>query len=338
MSEGRSDNLLSIQLLRGIAAFLVLLHHVMGGHLSANNPLKWVTDRGWMGVEIFFIISGFIIPYSMFSKDYKLTDFKVFFIKRISRIEPPYILSIALVLLLNYSNTLSPWYKGPAFTIDWLNVLGHLGYMNAFTLQPWLNVAYWTLAIEFEYYIILALIYPLITHNNKLVIFGSFAVLLAASFISVPGEHILSYLPFFLMGIGMFLFKVNKITIIELTGMVILSLSACYFLHTPVLIFVSIGVLLIIQFIKKVPKALLWLGTISYSLYLTHNVITTRFLGLAGRYFKGANPVILLISDISFCLLAAYLYYLIIERPTINLSKRIQYRHLNKQNEKKTQK
>ncbi len=157
----------------------------------------------------------------MYRKNYELIDFKYFMAKRLVRIEPPYIISIFLVLFLTYANTLIPWYKGPAFTIDWLNVLGHIGYLNAFTHWPWLNWAYWTLAIEFQSYIIIALLYPLIINKNKVVLIISFIVLSACTFLYIPGFEtepskpfelvsirgslILPFLPFFLAGIALFL-------------------------------------------------------------------------------------------------------------------------------------
>ena len=316
--EKQENNIQSIQFLRGIAAFSVLLLHT---NLFAN---------GWMGVELFFIISGFIIPYSMYNKNYRVSDFGSFFIKRISRIEPPYIVSIAMVLLLNYSTTWSSWYKGPAFVVDWRNVLGHLGYLNAFTNQPWLNVAYWTLAIEFEYYLILALAYPLIVNKNKLILMASFFILLATTFIAVPGRHIIVYFPFFLMGIALFLFKIQKIKFIEYLIMTTIAQAVCFYKHGPTLFVVAIATLLCIYYIKKVPKPFLLLGTISYSLYLTHNVMVSRFMALSARYVQYVNINVVYIACVLFCLLIAWLFYIAVERPFINLSKKIKFHHKRK--------
>lgn len=334
MSEDKSDNLLSIQLLRGVAAFLVLMCHAVGSKLGTTNIISQIAIHGWVGVEIFFIISGFIIPYAMFKKNYKVSDFGVFFIKRIVRIEPPYIISILLTLLLMYITTLSSWYKGPPFQINWPNTLGHLGYINAFTGSPWLNVAYWTLAIEFEYYLILALIFPLITSKNKIYIYITYCALLATTFIVFPGKgrHILYYMPFFLMGISLFLYKVKRISLIDLFILTGLATAGAFYAHGILLAIISIGVLLVIEFVKKVPKPFLLLGTISYSLYLTHNLIVTRFEAIAKRFFPHMHISIVLILSICTCLILAYIYYVIIEKPTINLGKRINYKHPSKIN------
>lgn len=329
MAEAKSENLLSIQLLRGVAAFLVLSCHAIANNLPADNFVKIIADKGWMGVEIFFIISGFIIPYSMYSNNYKVADFGKFFLKRIARIEPPYIISIALMLFLLYINTTSGKYAGPPFKIDWANTLGHLGYINAITGSPWLNVAYWTLAIEFEYYLILALLFPLIVNQNKLILFSTYFIMLSTAFITLPGNgrHILFYLPFFLLGISLFLFKTKKISLPEFFMLSIPAAAAVYILNDVLLLVISIAVLLIIEFVKKVPKAFLWLGTISYSLYLTHGMIITRFLAVLKKIAPNINIGVALVLDFMVCILLAYLYYMIIEKPAIRLSRKIKYIH-----------
>ncbi len=78
MAEPKSGNIQSIQLLRGIAAFMVLLNHGYGVKALPDSAFKYSFLYGSTGVNIFFIISGFIIPYSMFINNYKLSDFKDF--------------------------------------------------------------------------------------------------------------------------------------------------------------------------------------------------------------------------------------------------------------------
>jgi peptidoglycan/LPS O-acetylase OafA/YrhL len=328
MNNNKQHSIQSVQCLRGIAAFMVLLHHLSGTKdLPITSSFGYLCSFGWMGVNIFFIISGFIIPYSMFAKDYRMSDFKIFFVRRLTRIEPPYIVSIGLVLLLNYSNTISPWYNGPAFTVDWANVIGHFGYINAFTGLPWLNLAYWTLAIEFEYYLLIALLYPLITNSDKRVLLVTYLVLLAAAFIPAPGKHILIFLPFFLMGIALFLFKAGKINASYFFPMVALAAAVVFYTHGNILLCLSVFSLLFIYYVRKVGTALLLLGTISYSLYLTHGVLVTRFMALSLRYMSMLAPWMRVCFCIIFCLLFAYVYYLLIERPSLALAKKIKFTH-----------
>lgn len=326
MIAGKRDNIKSIQFLRGIAALMVLLNH---GHdiaaIPAESFLKQQLEYGSMGVNVFFIISGFILPLSMFINNYTISDFKQFFLKRIVRIEPPYIASIVLVLLLGYFTTFSSKYTGTGFHVSWANVLGHIGYVNAFTGAPWLNRAYWTLAVEFEFYILLALLYPLITHANKYVLTVSYLMLLATSFIPVSNAHILQYLPFFMMGILLFQYKTQMISLRHFAILLVITSLVCYQEWGAILLGLSLVVLVCIQYLKKVPQAFMLLGTISYSLYLTHGVLLTRFMSLAGKVLPGCNSWLLFSISVALCLIFAYVFYQIVEKAFINLSKKIRY-------------
>src|ERR1700761_3968879 len=82
--------------LRALAALMVCFFHLYCGnvHLFPQpGYLKSFFSYGYLGVPVFFMISGFIIPYSL-PPAYKLKQFKTFFVKRIIRIEPPYIASV----------------------------------------------------------------------------------------------------------------------------------------------------------------------------------------------------------------------------------------------------
>src|ERR1700712_4724969 len=89
-----TTELKSIEFLRGIASAMVCFFHLSCGNpefLSDNNLLKRIGSIGWSGVEIFFVISGFVIPYAMYKKQYNINNFFSFLRKRIIRIEPPYL-------------------------------------------------------------------------------------------------------------------------------------------------------------------------------------------------------------------------------------------------------
>jgi peptidoglycan/LPS O-acetylase OafA/YrhL len=331
----KADNIKSIQMLRGIAAMMVVLVHSVGvDYLPAGNIFREVSGYGWMGVEIFFIISGFIIPYSMFKNGYRPSDFGSLMMRRIIRIEPPYLLSIVLLLGLYFGNYLLPWNYGikSAPPVDWGNVLGHVGYINAFTHKPWLCGVYWTLAIEFEFYIIMGVFFTLITHANRAVRLITHFGLLATSFITpylhisqfrnVHSDHIFWFFPFFLMGIAMFLYRCRLIQWQEFLFMVAVDVAICYKDHAGILVAISIAALLAIHYIKKVPAVLLWLGSISYSLYLIHPLVINRVVALVNHFTHGKYMGVTMAVTVAVCILIAYLYYLAVEKPFLKLSKR----------------
>ncbi len=333
MEKPKQEFFLSVHMLRGIASFLVLLCHSPKG-FEAQHPAfcAFLNPLGF-GVNTFLVISGFIIPYSMYKANYNFSDFRFFMSKRLVRLEPPYIVSIILVLLLNYINTLYPWYHGGPYTINWPFVLGHLAYINAFTGAHWLNWVYWTLAVEFQFYLTLSLVFPILNSNNKTKMFATFFGLLALSTIIVPGHPyiIFVYLPLFLMGISLFLYMTGKTTIREFYIMLVPTyivfcivqyLIGRTFANAPLMLLGGIAALPAIYYVKKVPRFFLWLGTISYSIYLTHMPLTTRFIMLYEKYMHLNFYVAWFLCVVS-CVLFAWLFYLAVEKPFLALSKKI---------------
>jgi peptidoglycan/LPS O-acetylase OafA/YrhL len=49
---------------------------------------------GYLGVDVFFVISGFVIPYSLWGREYSLRQFPRYMIRRAVRLEPPYLASV----------------------------------------------------------------------------------------------------------------------------------------------------------------------------------------------------------------------------------------------------
>ncbi|MDB5091126.1 MAG: hypothetical protein JWR09_5120, partial [Mucilaginibacter sp.] len=71
-----NSKIISIVLLRAIAALSVCIVHIqMICDLHVNFLIDYLTNLGQQGVVIFFVISGFILPYSLYQKNYVLKDF-----------------------------------------------------------------------------------------------------------------------------------------------------------------------------------------------------------------------------------------------------------------------
>ena len=101
-----------------------------------------------MGVEIFFVLSGFIIPYAMRRSGYTFPgDVGRFIVKRLVRLDPPYLLSSAIAGVLSYLAWKTPGFRGEVPQLSWAASLAHLGYLNGILKQPWYNAVCWTLGI-----------------------------------------------------------------------------------------------------------------------------------------------------------------------------------------------
>jgi peptidoglycan/LPS O-acetylase OafA/YrhL len=301
-----------------------------GNHafLPDTAPLKMIGNWCWTGVEIFFIISGFIIPYSMYVKNYTIANFSTFLKKRIIRIEPPYLISIVLIIVLNYASTLSTQYRGAPFRIDWANLAGHVAYMNVFTGAPWLNTVFWTLAIEFQYYIIIALAYGLLASSNRYYRIAFFAVfVLSYYFLAKYDRFIFSYAFYFMLGILLFQYRCSIISKIEfLIGLVVIIALMFYHFHWEMTLLSGLAAIIIL-FVKKIPAPFRYLGLISYSLYLIHVPIGGRLLNLSERFTH--NPLVrqgLVLVAMVVCLVVAGLYYHFIEKPFKAMSASIGYK------------
>ena len=146
--------LLSIQVLRGVAALMVLLLHVVHKH-AQNTPgdahfADWFTFGGY-GVDIFFVISGFIIPYVLAGEAGSPLHSLSFMVRRVIRIYPLYWLVTLVALAIWLINPQVVNSSAPHLTRIW----------ESFALFPtdgrYLVQTGWSLAYEMYVYGLFAL-------------------------------------------------------------------------------------------------------------------------------------------------------------------------------------
>ena len=88
-----------LEALRGFAAVYVLLHHVSSSYLGYQKKIYGFPFRfGQEAVMVFFILSGFVIHYSLCNNTSE--NFKIYFFKRTKRIYPIYILALILSYII----------------------------------------------------------------------------------------------------------------------------------------------------------------------------------------------------------------------------------------------
>src|SRR5207249_3526564 len=128
----------SIDLLRGVAILLVICRHW--------NISPFLGHVGWLGVDLFFVISGFLISGLLFSENEKhgKVDFLRFFIRRGFKIYPLFYTLIGLTLLVYYFFDISFSYK---------NLLPELFFFQNYFAGLYLHT--WSLALEEHFYILL---------------------------------------------------------------------------------------------------------------------------------------------------------------------------------------
>ncbi len=141
-----------LQGLRGIAVLSVVLYHCHPRfeHTWIYKPSLW----GWAGVNLFFVLSGFLITSILLESRNQPRYFRNFYARRALRIWPVYV----LVLLVCYLN--APWFIGPSVvdafrTAPWWAYLLFLQNLFHLTLPPVIGPT-WSLAIEEQYYFLWA--------------------------------------------------------------------------------------------------------------------------------------------------------------------------------------
>ena len=156
----------SLTLLRAIAALMVCLFHFRGYLWHDENPNMFVKslNYGYLGVIMFFVISGFVIPYSMYVKKYQLKHFFQFLLKRTIRIEPPYIIYVFLLMAANYYTLVYLW--GMPYPTTLKQFFLNITYLAPFFKVQWINIIFWTLAVEFQFYILTGLVYNIFVNKR----------------------------------------------------------------------------------------------------------------------------------------------------------------------------
>lgn len=96
-----------IDSLRAFAALSVCLFHFICTTVGLEFPAMMTSffSYGQHGVLVFFVISGFIIPWSMYYRNYRPGSMLRFMAKRLVRLEPPYLASILLILAIAFVKT-----------------------------------------------------------------------------------------------------------------------------------------------------------------------------------------------------------------------------------------
>jgi peptidoglycan/LPS O-acetylase OafA/YrhL len=326
---GSQHRLAHIEYMRGLAALAVMWFHFTAANDDCPPGLLKVSGQyGYLGVDVFFVISGFIIPYAMAASGYRLrTDGLRFFFARIVRLEPPYLASVMLCVALPYAAYLTPWSRAILPHVEFRDVLLHVAYLVPWVNgAQWLNVAYWTLAIEFQYYILMLFTASALISRSqwtaRLFLLGALA---AAFYLGGDSRLVFCYLPLFGFGFTTFLWFERRLHWVEVALWTAAFAAVCArTVGTDDMLSGLLGSALILAPWPRNLRLLSLAGSLSYSLYLLHNPIGGRVFTLVERL--PARPVIQ-ITGIAIAvlasLLAAYVFHALIEAPSMRAARQI---------------
>lgn len=222
--------------IRGVAILLVVFFHNFGF-------LNYFVF-GWLGVDLFFVLSGFLISNILLSTVGKDGYFKNFYIKRVLRIFPLYysvlIITIFILPHVNFLKSNLQYYVGNQWWFwlylqNWLFVLKPLEKTNFL-------IHFWSLAVEEQFYLIWPFIILWIRKPKRLLILLSFfLIFIIAARIIIWEHHVekLHYFSFYTFTridgicIGCMLaliMKMDRFFLRKYTGVIVLFLSVANFI------------------------------------------------------------------------------------------------------------
>jgi peptidoglycan/LPS O-acetylase OafA/YrhL len=163
-TQSPTGRIASLDGLRGIAILLVLMSHLVLSRIVPRQPrilmwgLGWVMRYGWSGVDLFFVLSGFLITGILLHSKGSAHYFKSFYMRRVLRIFPIYYLTLLTLLALEPLVAAGqPWlralYPTPA---GWLS---HFLYYQNWWMpahEPGKRILsnFWSLGVEEQFYLL----------------------------------------------------------------------------------------------------------------------------------------------------------------------------------------
>lgn len=184
-------------------------HYTLAGHLPSGPIAQFVNDfllRGWFGVQLFFVISGFVLGLP-FAESHLMGRSQVslnkYFVRRVTRLEPPYLINLTLAMLVWLLIVHStPWPIFPHFLASAFYVHNAV-YQDGSTV----NLVAWSLEVEVQFYILapmLAWVFLVqrTTFRRGLLILAITAGAVSEHFWNPPMLHmtVLGQLRYFLLG------------------------------------------------------------------------------------------------------------------------------------------
>lgn len=339
----KDKRIVNLDLFRAVAILFVILFHTTqmyaSGQFNADYYL-W----GKFGVEFFFVLSGFLVG-GLFYKQVTKVNLVRFWLLRFFRTYPPYIIALLLSYFAVYHTRNEPFNIGYLFFIQ-----------NFYKSIPYFKIS-WSLCIEEHFYIAFPLfiiisekvlkksilqlwfwiflcVLPTIIRWN----FGSnlpadFGYYETASFFRFEGIAmgcLLSFITFRLKLKLHFSYSSKLTTIIFFFFMLFVNVlfKNLFLIYTLGYLFLNCSLLLLLSvfyfsnsFVMAASPIVFTTASMAYSLYLTH-ALTINFMSTIATKFKVGTLVIYPLT-ISAIFIVGYVFYKLVEQPTIRYRNKI---------------
>jgi peptidoglycan/LPS O-acetylase OafA/YrhL len=335
----RLGKIVQLDSLRAFAAFAVILHHFIPEYKLGT------FDIGRTGVDLFFVISGFLITAILIDQKENISNkfliLKNFIIKRALRLFPAYYLFITFLFVLSVTLGMYVWDKGDG--IFYYTYTQNILFFKK-GLQAIQTNHLWTLAVEEQFYLIWPWFAIFVANKNliTLLLIGIPAAIIVKSFSGVENIRFLTFCHFDTLGFGALialllkekkdwlLLTVNqfRMPLIAVSLFALVLSFAFNFSFMGILAILILSVSLVVScnygfdgLAGKLLSApiLIYLGQISYGLYLYHKPIPF-FMHLAlDKTGTEISGVILFCIALLLTVGIAHLSYVIMERRLLTL-------------------
>jgi len=354
MVRGQGGRFEFVDGLRGLAALAVVLPHAVGLFIYPHE--SWVSAQfsrlagyGAGGVEVFFVVSGFAIAYSL--RDTRTEGFSLarFMLRRAVRLDPPYWVGLLWLALVEVIHAL--FTHQPVVLPSFGKVLAHVFYLQDILGLGQFNLVFWTLCLEFQLYLVFAVMMRMASalgdvpykseagilreaDNHGWLMAIAFLVSLVLSHTVWPMHHDW-FVPFF------YLFLSGSLAAWRTLGRISDRLYRVCLLVMGLALFVRadsfrvIGFLTALVLYAAIPRGALhrwlaarsaqWLGRISYSTYLVHVPLVAFFLALRTRLGSDSKlmSLVCLTGLYVVTLALASLFHVTVEVPCLRLSQQL---------------
>ena len=358
-----TDYVNSLTPLRGIAAMMVVVLHFSDEWLPNLALLEhtMLIQKGYLWVDFFFVLSGFIISHvykDWFSQPFKMSVYTGFMYARFSKIYPVHLtILLGFVVLelvklgfayLSGSALATPPFTGDKEPIGILTSVLLIHSMGLHEFAVW-NLPSWSMSVEWYTYILFPVLAMLLLNRRQRWLLPSLiaCILLVFWFANIRGTlNIISDYGYFRsvleFSLGMLVYRLYEIRIwqnIVRTDIVffIAFCSAVFIMHfggfdaytIPAFALMILSAAQNRGLAKKIlnTKLLIFVGDISYSLYMSHFLLR-EFIGRSWRVIFGKNiweeeftvleSWLALIFQLGLTILFAWIVYTWIERPCQN--------------------
>ena len=351
---------------RGIAILLVIVWHYFACQIIAEpksiiSYCRLALSLTWSGVDLFFVLSGFLIAGILLDHRNSPNFFRVFYLRRVCRIFPLYFLILGLFIFL----TVTPLFTSPSFQWlfhDPLPIWSYASFTQNLFMgvrgdfgPHWLGIT-WSLAVEEQFYLFVPLLVYLLPRRTLACVLAVAVLATPLLRIASPGFHAFVNTPWrsdsllsgallavlvrwhpFVSAVRQHRSMLLALFILLLAGAAIMTLRPVHFgAFNHLWLAALYSTFILIAFIGSEPflgrmlgsRALVWFGQLSYGIYMFHQGVS----GLLHGLLRHSAPEIRTLSDAGITLLSlcitlalAMVSYRFFESPLTRFGHRFQY-------------